>query len=252
MTAPPDHHRVDRRRALTTLGTISLGTLVAACSSSSTSSSATSTPPTSTAPTDAAPGTSLFADAASCTLSPEQTEGPYYFDVDSIRSDIREDRQGVPLRLAIRVLDASTCSPLSNAVVDIWHCDAIGTYSGFEATSTGAPGGGRSDDETYLRGAQVTNGDGVTEFITVYPGWYQGRTVHIHAKLHLDNNTLLTTQLYFPESVNDAVYLRDPYASDSGRDTTNDDDAIFDEQMVMSVNPDGDGYLAVMTVNVRT
>jgi protocatechuate 3,4-dioxygenase beta subunit len=243
---------IDRRRALTTLGTISLGSLIAACSNSSTSSSATSTSSTTGAATGAATATSLFAEAASCTLSPEQTEGPYYFDVDAIRSDIREDRDGVPLRLAVRVQDAQTCTPISNVVVDVWHCDATGTYSGFEAASAGGPGGGKTDDETYLRGAQVTNGDGVTEFVTVYPGWYRGRTVHIHAKVHLDNDTLLTTQLYFPESVNDAVYLREPYAADTGRDTTNSDDGIFDEQMVMTVNPDADGYVAAMTVNVET
>jgi protocatechuate 3,4-dioxygenase beta subunit len=246
------HSRIDRRRALTTLGTISLGSLVAACSSSSSSSSPISTATSGSAPTDGATGTSLFADAASCTVSPEQTEGPYYFDVDSIRGDIREDRDGVPLRLATRILDASTCAPITNAVVDIWHCDAEGSYSGFEAASVQGAIGGKSDDNTYLRGAQVTNSDGVTEFVTVYPGWYQGRTVHIHAKVHLDRETLLTTQLYFPESINDAVSLREPYASDTGRDTTNESDAIFDEQLVMTVNPDGDGYLAVMTVNVAT
>ena len=102
--------------------------------------------------------------------------------------------------------DAGTCEPIENAIVDIWHCDAVGTYSGFESASQGGPpggGGGPSDDETYLRGAQATNGDGVPQFTTVYPGWYQGRTVHIHAKVHLDKQTLLTTQLYFPDDFSD-------------------------------------------------
>ena len=132
----------------------------------------------------------LFGDSSSCTLTVEQTEGPYYFDADSIRSDIREDREGTRLRLAIRVRDADSCEPLKNAVVDLWHCDALGSYSGFEAASGGGPGGGgRTDDEKYLRGAQVTNADGIVEFVTVYPGWYQGRTVHIHGKVHVDNQT---------------------------------------------------------------
>jgi protocatechuate 3,4-dioxygenase beta subunit len=177
------------------------------------------------------------------------TEGPYYFDVDAIRSDIREDRAGLPLRLALRVQDATECAPITNAVVDVWHCDATGIYSGFESASTG--GANTRDDETYLRGAQVTNDAGVVEFLTVYPGWYRGRTTHIHVKVHLDRSTLLTSQLFFDEDVTAAVYQREPYASDRGRDTFNDDDSIFDEQMVLTLSPDSDGYLGVMTLGVN-
>jgi protocatechuate 3,4-dioxygenase beta subunit len=238
-------HAISRRRALTTLGTVSLGGLLAACSSSSSSESSATT----TLVTDEATGTSVFDGAASCILSPEMTEGPYYFDVDAIRSDIREDRTGVPLRLALRVQDVDACAPISDAVVDVWHCDANGLYSGFEAASTGR--GNARDDETYLRGAQVTNGAGAVEFVTVYPGWYRGRTTHIHVKVHLDRSTLLTSQLYFDEEVNDAVYRREPYASDDGRDTRNDDDTIFDEQMVLTITPDGDGYVGAMTLGVN-
>jgi protocatechuate 3,4-dioxygenase beta subunit len=158
-----------------------------------------------------------------------------------IRSDIRDDREGTPLRLALRVLDATTCAPLPDAVVDVWHCDALGVYSGFE----------EGEGATFLRGAQVTNADGVAELVTIYPGWYRGRTVHIHAKVHLANTTVLTSQLYFPEDVTDQVYSRQPYASDGGRDTTNAEDNIFDEQMVMTLSEDGDGFLAVMNVNVE-
>ena len=81
----------------------------------------------------------LFADSASCTLTPEETEGPYHLDVGAIRSDIREDRDGTNLRVAIRVQDAAACTPIANAVVDIWHCDAEGLYSGFESVSMGGP-----------------------------------------------------------------------------------------------------------------
>jgi protocatechuate 3,4-dioxygenase beta subunit len=198
--------------------------------------------------------TELFDEAATCAIATEMTEGPYYFDVDSIRSDIREDRSGTALRLAVRVRDASACAPLQNAVVDIWHCDALGLYSGFETASLGGGGGGtggRTDDETYLRGAQVTNANGIAEFLTVYPGWYRGRTVHIHAKVHLDRSTVLTTQFYFDEEITAAVYEREPYASGEGRDTYNDSDRIFDERTVLSLSPDGDGYLGLITLDVE-
>jgi protocatechuate 3,4-dioxygenase beta subunit len=254
--------RINRRTALSALGAASVGALLAACSSDnggSASSSSTATNPTSTEATTNSATVALFDNAASCTLTPEETEGPYYFDPDSIRSDIREDREGTPLRLALRVIDNSACAPVSNAVVDIWHCDATGIYSGFEAASTGGGGGGGpgagsgsgpTDSEKYLRGAQVTNADGIVEFVTVYPGWYRGRTVHIHAKVHVDNATVLTTQLYFDEAVTDAVYSSAPYSQHTGRDTFNDDDNIFDDELLLTLSPDGDGYLGVMSFNV--
>ena len=238
---------MNRRVALTAFGTVGLSTIIAACSGSSSDSSdsadtSVSSPPTTAQASSTADGdlSSLFDDAASCTLSPEQTEGPYYIDVDMIRDDIRDDREGARLRLATRVLNASSCDPIANAVVDVWHCDATGVYSGFES----------GEGETFLRGSQVTNADGIAEFTTIYPGWYRGRTVHIHTKVHLDNSTLLTSQLYFDDDVTDGVYNREPYSSRSTPDTTNADDSIFEDQMVMTVTEDGDGYLAVMNINV--
>lgn len=257
--------RIDRRQALAALGTVSLGSFLAACggdddpaTSQVTTEEGTTT---SVQPKGGAPGPELFEEAGACTLTPELTEGPYYFDVDSIRRDIREDRQGVALRLGIRVRDQGSCEPLENAVVDVWHCDANGSYSGFEAASSGGPGGGgpggggpgggRTDDETYLRGAQATNSDGIVQFTTVYPGWYPGRTTHIHVKVHLDKSTLLTTQLFFDEKVNDAVYEREPYSEDAGRDTFNDGDGIFDESLIVTAKRDGDGYLGLINFDVK-
>ena len=243
---------VNRR---TMLGTVGLGALVAACSGNaaptttttvltSEGGSATVSPQS----VGLAPGD--FPGAASCSLTPEETEGPYYFDVDAIRSDLREDRPGTLLRLGMLVQDAS-CAPVANAVVDIWHCDAGGVYSGFESASRGGPGGGRSDEETYLRGAQVTNADGIVEFRTVYPGWYRGRTVHLHFKVHLDKVTVLTSQLFFDEQVTDAVYATASYRDKGDRDVRNADDSIFDDALVLTTGADGDGYLGLMTVNVR-
>jgi protocatechuate 3,4-dioxygenase beta subunit len=220
---------VNRRQALAGFGTVSLGALLAACGDDD--------KPKATESTARADGnlTGLFDDTSSCTLTPELTEGPFYFDVDSIRSDIREDRRGVTLRLAIRVRDAESCEPIRNAVVDIWQSDAEGQYSSGDS------------DETFLRGAQVTNSAGIVEFLTIYPGWYRGRTVHIHAKVHLDKQTVLTTQLFFDEKTQRAVYEGGTYAVG---DTDNESDGIFDETLVLATRSEGNGYLGIISFDV--
>jgi protocatechuate 3,4-dioxygenase beta subunit len=103
-----------------------------------------------------------------------------------------------------------------------------------------------------LRGAQVTNADGTVEFKTIYPGWYRGRTVHIHAKIHVDKKTVLTTQLFFDEKVTTAAYSRKPYSEHTGRDQFNDSDNIFDEQLLLTTRREGSGYLALMTFDVES
>jgi protocatechuate 3,4-dioxygenase beta subunit len=268
MTTPEGHKgpggRIGRRGALAALGTVGLGSLLAACSGDGGSGGgasattvaevATTEGTTATVQPQTATGAAakaLLDGATTCTLSTELTEGPYYFDVDSIRSDVREDRPGTLLRLALRVQQAQSCTPIGNAVVDIWHCDAGGVYSGFESASRGGPGGGRTDDETYLRGAQVTNADGIVEFATIYPGWYRGRTTHIHLKVHLNKTTLLTSQLFFDEAVNSAVYAKAPYSARSGRDTFNDGDGIFDQSLIVTTKQDGDAWLAALNLSVR-
>jgi len=248
--------KLDRRQALGVLGTVSLGGLLAACGDDgSTSGSVTTTEgETSTVETKTSSKATaeLFDDSASCKVTTELTEGPYYFDVDSIRSDITEDREGTKLRLALRVRDAGSCEPIENAIVDIWHCDALGIYSGFESASQGGGGGsGPTDDETYLRGAQATNSDGIVEFTTIYPGWYRGRTVHIHCKVHLDKQTLLTTQLFTNREFDEQVFAEAPYSADSGRDTYNDTDNIYQEDLEMTLSKDGDNVLGVMTFDVE-
>ena len=110
--------------------------------------------------------------AVSCVLAPEQTEGPYFLPGDKVRRNVTEGKAGVLLTLKLTVLDVSTCKPIKGAAVDIWHCDAVGTYA---ATT----------NKTFLRGIQKTDAKGVATFKTVYPGWYQGRTVHIHVKVSL-------------------------------------------------------------------
>jgi protocatechuate 3,4-dioxygenase beta subunit len=252
-----DH--LNRRQVLAGFGSVSLAALLAACGADDGSNETTTAEVGTTGGDTAtvAPKTSsrladVFDDSSACALTPQETEGPYYFDANSIRSDIREDREGVLLRLAMRVRDED-CEPLRNAVVDIWHCDADGVYSGFESASPGPPGQGgssRTDGEKFLRGAQVTNADGIVEFKTIYPGWYRGRTTHIHAKVHVDNSTVLTTQLFFDEAVNAAVYRRAPYSSHTGREMFNGDDSIFDERLLLDLSKEGSGYLGVISFDV--
>ena len=153
-----------------------------------------------------------------CVLTPEQTEGPYYIANEALRRNITDGRPGTPLLLRAFVVNASTCKPIRNAMVDIWHCDAGGVYSGF---------GNATSNRTFMRGLQRTNAKGVAVFRTVYPGWYQGRTVHIHVKVHLGGNVLHTGQLYFPDTVTDAVYRRAPYTARPNRDVRNAADSIY-------------------------
>jgi protocatechuate 3,4-dioxygenase beta subunit len=242
--------RITRRKAIAGLGSVTLGSLLAACGGDDSRTAATTTDVTTTEGgtttvqprTDTGSAASLFDETSACTLTAEQTEGPYYFDADAIRSDITEDRDGTPLRLAIRVREAGECTPLRNAVVDIWHCDAGGVYSGFES----------ADDERFLRGPQVTDREGIAEFRTIYPGWYQGRTVHIHAKVHLDRRTVLTTQIYFDDAVSDRVFASTPYADRGDRDQRNESDGIFDASLVLpTLDRDGDGYVGAISFDVQ-
>jgi len=182
-----------------------------------------------TIPTPAATGTAVPA----CVVRPELTEGPYFVDGPLNRSDIRIDPSddsvtpGLPLRLIFRVSDVTggVCAPLAGAQVDIWHCDAAGVYSGVDSEGTA--------DEMWLRGYQVTDESGSAEFITIYPGWYRGRTVHIHFKVRTDAGDMagyeFTSQLFFPEDLSDLVFEEAPYTGRGYRNTLNVDEGIFRE-----------------------
>lgn len=259
---------ISRRQALSTVSAAGVAALLVGCgddSDGSTTATTTSRPPTTggdtETPAEASGLADQFEDAATCSLTPEEIEGPYYLDVDLVRSDIREEREGAVLRLGIRVLDEA-CEPVPDALVEVWHCDALGTYSGFEEASesanreNGQPEGAggdpaEPDDTTYLRGGQVTGSDGIVEFTTIYPGWYRGRTVHIHSKVHLDSSERLTTQLYFDDDLSSAIFEQAPYDGHSGRDVSNDDDGFFLPETVLTVTEDGDGYLGLITYSIE-
>ncbi|TDD56278.1 protocatechuate dioxygenase [Nonomuraea terrae] len=260
-----DHEgqRVSRRRLITGISSLGLGGLLAACAKAeSTTSVATITPRAATA----GDVTALFAEARTCRMTTAVTQGPFYFDADLVRGDIREGKPGVRLRVAIKVQDGRTCRPLPNAVVEIWHCDANGLYSGAESLSTAGPLSAGfqplengefadmkpADRKRYLRGAQVANADGVVEFTTIWPGWYHGRTIHIHAMVHIADQRVLTTQLMFDETLNRKVMATQPYAQRTGRKVFNAADEDFDESMLLTTVPDGDGYLAAITLSTET
>ena len=192
-----------------------------------------------------------------CTLTPEQTEGPFYLDQTRIREAISEGKPGVPLQLILRVLEASaSCAPISKAAVDVWQCDARGIYSGYEGAAIAPRHVEPVDDKRFLRGTQLTDAAGGVRFRTIYPGWYQGRTPHVHLTLRVGAKAA-TTQLYFPDEVTNAVYARAPYDRHPNRDTTNATDRflgrIADKSLVMwTMARDGDGYVAAATVALVT
>ena len=182
----------------------------------------------------------------SCVLSPEMTEGPYYVEGDKVRRNITEGKAGVPLTLRLTVLNVSTCKPIKNAAVDIWHCDAGGVYSATSVQST--------EDLTFLRGIQRTDKNGLAIFKTVYPGWYSGRTVHIHLKAYLGGQTVHTGQLFFPDSLTDAVYQRSPYSQRASRDMRNATDSIFrngGKRSLLKLKKSGSGYIGSISMGVQ-
>lgn len=193
--------------------------------------------------------------AVSCVLTPELTEGPYYIANEKVRRDIAEGRPGAPLRLRLSVLDVSTCKPIRNAAVDVWHCDAAGLYSGFVAQSAGSNGGAATpDDRTFMRGIQRTNAAGLAVFETIYPGWYRGRTVHIHVKVHLGGTVVHTGQLFFDDALTDRVYRSAPYSSRGARDTRNANDSIYvngGSRSLLKVTKNAGGYVGSIAMGVH-
>ena len=195
-----------------------------------------------------------------CIVRPEQTEGPYFVDERLNRSDIRIDpsdgsiKNGVPLRLTLMVsrINRSACTPLSGAMVDIWHCDALGIYSDVRDPGFNTRG------KKFLRGYQVTDATGIVQFTTIYPGWYQGRTVHIHFKIRTTAASEriydFTSQLYFDESITDQVHAQEPYASMGQRTVKNNRDGIFRDggnQLMLPLMKDGQGYAATFRIGLQ-
>jgi len=217
--------------------------------------------------------TSQLARAASImcsTSTPQVTEGPYWVDEKLFRSDVRSDpstgvvQSGVPLSLTITVIDSATgsCVPLTGAWADIWHCNAVGIYSD---ESSYNPGGGTgvvtTTGQRFLRGYQITDSNGQVQFTTIYPGWYMGRTIHIHVRIRTwsdssDTATLsnYVTQIFFDDAITNLVLANSTYARTTARDTTNSNDGVYNgatnkELMLATLTESGSGYAATITID---
>jgi protocatechuate 3,4-dioxygenase beta subunit len=172
------------------------------------------------------------------------TEGPYYVPSEAVRRNITEGRPGARLRLHLTVVDASSCKPVKGAAVDIWHADASGTYSGVQGNAG-----------TFMRGIQRTDRNGLALFDTVYPGWYRGRAVHIHVKVHVGGNVVHTGQLFFEDALTAKVYEAAPYKSRGNPDTTDATDSIYrngGSKSLLDVAKTGTGYLGSIVMGVHT
>lgn len=176
------------------------------------------------------------------TPSPSQTEGPYYSETGLFRRDITEGRPGMPLTLVLRILDED-CLPVEGAVVDVWHADADGIYSDVPALGTGG--------QTFMRGMRSTDAAGVARFSTIFPGWYPGRTPHVHVKVHLGRQELLTTQVYFENALATWIYTNEPaYAARGVHDTRNAQDGGYRPALETVVWQQGARTLAGITLTL--
>jgi protocatechuate 3,4-dioxygenase beta subunit len=227
--------KIGRREAMAVMGAasaaIALGCGDSPASPSSSTTTSTTTPTTGT--------------NAACAVTPTETIGPYPSLTDLFRSDIREGKQGSQLTLTIKVVNVSGgCTAVANATVEIWHVDAAGNYSQYGTQTT----------QTYLRGMQTTNSNGEVTFVTIYPGWYQGRATHIHAEVTINGVSRKVTQIAFPETVNNAVHTSGVYSSRGTNPMSNLADGIFADSLSSEiVTPTGDptnGYSVTFQVGI--
>jgi protocatechuate 3,4-dioxygenase beta subunit len=192
--------------------------------------------------------------AGACTLTKELTEGPYWIDNNLTRRNITGGKHGMPLALVFTVRDASTCAVIPGADVEVWHADAAGVYSGFSAGPASAVAAGTpQNSRRFLRGHQRADSRGRARFDTIYPGWYSGRTPHIHLKVHVGGEEVHTGQVFFPDKLSTAVYRTARYRSRGTADTTNAADSIYDRGSLLTVSRRGagKGYLATTTLAVN-
>ncbi len=252
-----------RREVLALFGASGAALAVACVPSPATSPAPTSVPAQTAAisgatSSPAAAGTAPIATTGaaaavpSCIVRPALTEGPFFVDEKLDRADIREAKPGILLALALNVsrLTGGQCRSLQGAVVDVWHCDAAGAYSDVEATTRG---------QKFLRGFQTTDASGIARFSTIYPGWYQGRAVHIHFKIRTTDASGrvsdFTSQLFFDERQNDEVFAQTPYSQRAGAGgrVRNESDSIFrssDGKLTLTTARTSAGYSATFDIGL--
>ncbi len=254
---------LSRREVLALLGG-SGAALLAACSVSApaTSSPTAVSQPSASAAASAASTASAAATAAalpSCIVRPALTEGPYFVDEKLDRSDIRSDpttgsvRPGAPLALAFNVsrVSGAACTAIAGATVDVWHCDALGVYSDAQDPGFSTKG------QKFLRGYQSTDASGKAQFTTIYPGWYQGRAVHLHFKIRTTSASGavadFTSQLFFDDAFTDQVHAQAPYSQKGQRTLRNDGDSIYRDggsKLLLDVARSGSGYAGTFAIGL--
>lgn len=250
---------LSRREVLALMGAGTVAVAVAACAPGSSTSGSPTTAGSTSALASSAPTASAAAAASSlpsCVVVPELTEGPYYVNENLDRSDIRVDTsdgavsEGAVLTLdwVVSQVDGSACIPLEGVLVDVWHCDALGNYSDVAS----------EQGHDFLRGYQKTDSSGKAQIVTVYPGWYQGRAVHIHFKIRTDaaaaSGLEFTSQLFFDDALSAQVYSSGVYASKGTPDQPNASDGIFQQSQgmtLLNVAKDGDGYKATFEIAIQ-
>jgi protocatechuate 3,4-dioxygenase beta subunit len=256
---------LSRREVLALMGAVSVSAVAVACAPGSAASGSASASAASAAASSGATATPLATASAAavasslptCVVVPELTEGPYYVNENLDRSDIRIDTadgsvsEGAVLRIdwVVSQVDGSACIPLEGVLVDVWHCDALGNYSDV----------GSEEGHDYLRGYQHTDANGLATITTVYPGWYQGRAVHIHFKIRTEPGASsgfeFTSQLFFDDALSASVYSQGVYASKGTQDVKNASDGIYGQSQGMTlldVVKDGDGYKATFEIAIQT
>lgn len=197
-------------------------------------------------------GTNAAGSSVALPLTAQATEGPYYFDPAKVRADITEGLPGVPLEVRFMVMNSSG-APLPGLRVDIWHCNAAGLYSGYA---------GQGDNRristvgaTFLRGSLMADAGGVTAFRTVYPGWYEGRTTHIHFKVLSGTRPVLTSQFFLPDALSEFLYTSLPdYKRAQLRQTLNRNDGIAlmaGSTVLGAVREEADRYVATLNLVVN-
>ena len=188
------------------------------------------------------------ATVTTCLLTPEVTAGPYWVQENLTRRNVTEGKPGLPLVIRFTVLNAKTCKPIPKADVEIWHCDALGNYSAVNGATT-----------RYLRGHQKAGATGKAEFLTIFPGWYPGRTPHIHMKVSFGGNVVHTGQVFMNEAITRAVYKQRPYSSKGSYDTPHASDMIYGQaggstaELKLTKRTGGlKGYLGTIATGVVT
>ena len=259
---------LSRREVLVLFGAVGTAAALAACapgaSSSAGAASATSGTAGASASPSAAIGAAVTASAAaalpSCIVRPAETEGPYFVDEKINRSDIRPDpstgalSEGAKLDLtfAVAKISGTSCTAYANVLVDVWHCDALGVYS--DVSDPGFQTSGKK----FLRGYQVTDASGLAKFTTIVPGWYQGRTVHIHFKIRSDpasgGGLEFTSQLFFDDGDIDKIHADQPYAQKGQRTLRNVGDGIYQgggDQLLLSLTGGSSGYASTFDIGLQ-